>query len=104
MLRYFIKDFKVHKRPTPNNCSCNYVGERLLRTPPLSFERCADCFPEIPKWHFLLCNESTNHMFLKMRIGFHTALSRVSREVTRDFNEWLFYIISICSREQIRVS
>lgn len=47
-MRYFIKDFKVHKYPVPKSCKSNYLGEKLFRTSPLSFEECRNCFPEHP--------------------------------------------------------
>lgn len=47
-MKYFIKDLMVHKYPPPKDCNYNYVGERVLKTIPLGFEKCKKCFPDLP--------------------------------------------------------
>jgi len=48
LFKYFKKNGTVHKYPVPKNCFENYIGERLLRTIPIGYEKCLRCFSERP--------------------------------------------------------
>jgi len=49
MVKYFVKNNKVHKYPVPDRCKVVYTREPLHDTPPAGYEKCDDCFPELPK-------------------------------------------------------
>jgi len=48
LFKYFKKNGTVHKYPVPKDCLENYIGERLLRTPPIGYVKCSRCFSELP--------------------------------------------------------
>jgi len=49
MVQYFVKNLKVHKYPVPDDCKVTYTGETLHYSPPEGYEKCDDCFPELPR-------------------------------------------------------
>lgn len=49
MVKYFVKNLKIHKYPVPNRCKVKYTDEPLHDSPPASPEKCDDCFPELPR-------------------------------------------------------
>jgi hypothetical protein len=44
MVKYFIKNTRVHKYPVPSNCNVIYTGETLHDTIPEGVDRCDHCF------------------------------------------------------------
>lgn len=44
MVKYFVKNLKVHKYPVPRDCKVKYNGEKLYDQPPPGYEKCDDCF------------------------------------------------------------
>jgi len=44
IMKYFIKNLKVHKYPVPNKCKVKYTGEKLHDSIPAGYEKCDDCF------------------------------------------------------------
>ena len=49
MVKYFVKNLKVHKYPVPSKCKVIYTTETLHDSPELGYEKCDDCFPELPR-------------------------------------------------------
>lgn len=49
MVRYFVKNLKVHKYPVPSQCKVTYTNETLYDSPPAGYEKCDDCYPELPR-------------------------------------------------------
>jgi hypothetical protein len=48
VMRYFVKNLKVHKHPKPKKCKVQYTGETLHSSPPDGYEKCDDCF-DLPR-------------------------------------------------------
>lgn len=48
-MKYFVKNSKVHKYPVPNSCTVKYTGETLYDNPPQGYEKCDNCFRELPR-------------------------------------------------------
>jgi hypothetical protein len=46
MVKYFLKDGKLHKYPLPKNCDVTYSDEELYDDPPkgMSDSACGKCF------------------------------------------------------------
>lgn len=49
MVKYFVKNLKVHKYPVPDSCNVIYTNEPLHDSPPTSYEKCDNCFLELPR-------------------------------------------------------
>jgi len=48
-MKYFVKNGKVHKYPTPSSCSVQRGNEPLHDKPPTGYEKCDRCHPELPR-------------------------------------------------------
>jgi hypothetical protein len=48
-MEYFVKNLKVHKHPVPSTCNVQYTNEHLYYTPPAGYEKCDNCFTELPR-------------------------------------------------------
>ncbi len=48
-MKYFVKNSKVHKYPVPATCNVQYSGETLHDSPPAGYEKCDNCFTELPR-------------------------------------------------------
>lgn len=48
-MKYFVKNLKIHKFPVPAGCKVVHTGEKLHDHPPASYEKCDDCYPELPR-------------------------------------------------------
>jgi hypothetical protein len=44
MVKYFIKNTRVHKYPVPSSCHVEYTGEKLYDTIPEGYDKCDHCF------------------------------------------------------------
>jgi len=49
MVKYFVKNLKVHKYPVPDSCNVDYTNETLHDDPPIGYEKCDNCFLELPR-------------------------------------------------------
>lgn len=49
MTKYFVKNQKVHKHPVPPTCTVGYSGETLHDQPPAGYEKCDNCFTDLPR-------------------------------------------------------
>lgn len=48
-MKYFVKNLKVHKYPVPSTCTVKYGGETLHSSPPSGYEKCDNCFTNLPR-------------------------------------------------------
>lgn len=48
-MRYFVKNLKIHKYPVPSTCKVRYNEEPLHDSPPHGYEKCDDCFTNLPR-------------------------------------------------------
>jgi len=48
-MKYFVKNLKNHKYPVPPTCKVKHTGEPLHDSPTPGYEKCDDCFTDLPR-------------------------------------------------------
>ena len=48
-MKYFVKNLKNHKYPVPATCNVEYSNEQLHDSPLPGYEKCDNCFTELPR-------------------------------------------------------